>query len=335
MRKYFKQGRSFTLGEVKDLLNAEIIGEADLNKQIEDVSTLQSANSNQISFLSNHKYSHYLKDTKAYACIVSADFKADADITVPLIKVKDSYSAFAILLQNFYPTKPVEGFISPKANISSTAKIGNNCHISDGVFIGSNVEIGDNTFIGINTVIFDNCKIGSNCHISSLVSIKCTEMGNNCILHEGVRLGQDGFGFAPTPQGNIKIPQIGGVEIGDDVEIGANSCIDRGALENTKVKKGTKIDNLVQIGHNVEVGEHCFLASQSGISGSTKVGNRVAIAGQAGLAPHLNIGDFSQIGPKSGVSHDVAPRSIMIGAPARPFYEFWKLQALLTKLLKK
>ncbi|MDR0484658.1 MAG: UDP-3-O-(3-hydroxymyristoyl)glucosamine N-acyltransferase, partial [Alphaproteobacteria bacterium] len=190
-------------------------------------------------------------------------------------------------------------------------------------------------YIGANTTIYDNVIIGSNGYIYSNVSIKCTTLGDNFIIHDGVRVGQDGFGFAPNPKGHVKIPQIGGVIIENNVEIGSNSCIDRGALNNTIVGEGTKIDNLVQIAHNVVIGKHCFLASGVGIAGSTVIEDYVSIGGHSSIAPHIRVGMGSQIAPMSGVAHNVEKGSTLIGIPAINFTSFWRLQALFKKMLKK
>lgn len=342
MSKYFKPNTNLTIKDVADVISATIVGKVDEEKIIEGINTLNDANPSEITFLSNHKYSSFVKDTKAFACIVNEDFKINDDNKhIPLLIVKDSYEAFAILLQKLYKSasynKIKEGYdvISDRANISKNAKIGKNCNIEAGVFIGDNVSIGDNVYIGPNTVLLEHVTVGNNCSIGALSNLKYVKVGNNCIFHEGVKIGQDGFGFAPTSNGNIKIPQIGGVEIGDDVEIGANTCIDRGALVNTVIESGTKIDNLVQIGHNVRVGKNCFLAGQVGIAGSTKVGNSTHIGGQAGIAPHITIGDNVKIVPKTGVPSSVESSSVIAGEVARPFYEFWRLQSILNKLIKK
>lgn len=333
--KYFKPAKSFSLAEIAKHINAELSDNSIANIVVSDITDLISAKKNQISFLSNTSYIPYLKSTEAGAIIVSKKIAIKEKINTPLLIVADPYIAFAEVMQLFYPAKKYNAYKASNAKIHSAAIIGKDCHISEGVFIGDNVKIGDNVYIGPNTVISNDASIGDNCIIHSLVSIKYAFIGNNCILHDGVRIGQDGFGFAPNYNKlHVKIPQVGAVVIEDEVEIGANTCIDRGAINNTIIKKGTKIDNLVQIGHNVQIGENCFLGGQVGISGSTILEDKVAIAGQSGLAPHIKIQEGAQIAPKSGVFRNVSKNTVVMGSPTRSFYEAMRLEAIFNQLLK-
>lgn len=300
-----------------------------------NVASLLEATSSDVSFFNNSKYLQSLQSTNVGLCFVTEKYQNSCPPQTIAIVVKDPYMAFALISQQFYPQQKTIAHISDKSSISKSAKIGTNCHIGDFVFIGENVEIGDDCHIGPNTTIYDNVIIGKNSHIKSSVSLQYCIIGDNCIIHDGVRIGQDGFGFAPNVGGHIKIPQIGGVIIKNNIEIGANSTIDRGALNNTTIDEGTKIDNCVQVAHNVSIGKHCFLAAHVGIAGSTIIEDYVSIGGNSGIAPHLHIKQGAQIAPMSGVANDVNSNDVVIGIPAIAFRSFWKLQALFKRMLEK
>jgi len=331
--KFFKAIKSLTLKEIADLTGGKIIGDAEF--QINSASSLENAGVNDISFFNKSEYLDQFSNTKAGACFVVEKYIDKAPSSLTLVVVSDPYLAFAKVSMQLYPLPEITEKVSAMVDIHESAKIGRNCHISNFVSIGKNVVIGDNVYIGANTTIYDDVVIGSNGYIYSNVSIKCAAIGDNFIIHDGVRIGQDGFGFAPNKDGHVKIPQVGGVVIGKNVEIGANSCIDRGALNDTIVGEGTKIDNMVQIAHNVVVGKHCFLASGVGIAGSTIVEDYVSMGGGAGVAPHIKVGYGAQIAPMSGVSHDVEKGATLIGVPAINFTSFWRLQALFKRMLQK
>lgn len=350
MQKFIHPISSYSLQEIAKYLNGQLIGTNSVETTITDVADITMAQPQQITFISNHKYLSYLPTTKASAVIVSKDEVEKINSTTSgngdnyknnnhnliLLVVSNPYIAFAKVMQLFYPQSGFTPMVSPKAYISEHATIGQDCFIGVGAVIDSGVTIGNQVYIGYNTVISNNAIVGDNTVIYSNASIKYASIGKNCTLHDGVRIGQDGFGFAPNyKDGHVKIPQVGGVVIGDNVEIGSNTCIDRGALKNTTIGNGTKLDNLVQIGHNVVIGQNCFLGGQVGISGGTIIEDNVAIAGQAGLAPQITIHSGTQIAPQSGVFRNIPANTTVAGSPSRPFFEYMRLEALQNQLLKQ
>ena len=319
-----------TLKELADFVGGELTGGDKI--EISGVGGLDEAKEGQITFLANSKYAANIESTGASAIIVPEEI---TKASKPLIRVKKSYLAFAKVMTLFaseIPTLPV--------GIHQTAVIGKNVRIAKSAAIGAYTVIGDEVTIGENTVIYshvyigDKTKIGHNVLIYPLVSIRNdVEIGHKVIIHSGTVIGSDGFGFAPTGDGkNFKIPQLGKVIIADEVEIGANVTIDRATMGATKIGQGTKIDNLVQIAHNVEIGENCLIVAQVGISGSTKIGNNVVVAGQAGIVGHISIGDKAKIGGKAGVTRPVKTGEVVSGFPARPHREALKIEAQLHKL---
>ena len=265
---------------------AEFVGgvvEGDLNASVHTFAKIEEGIEGAISFLSNPKYTHYLYDTNSSIVLVNEDVKLDKPVKATLIRVKNAYECIAKLLQLYEASKPKKTGIHSLAYVSPTATIGKDCYIGPFAFIGDNAEIGDQCQIYPNSVIGDNVILGNACLIYANVTIyhDC-KIGNKVTIHSGSVIGADGFGFAPNAEGYDKIPQIGIVKIEDDVEIGANSCIDRSTMGQTLIKKGVKIDNLVQIAHNVEVGENTVMSAQVGIAGSTKVGSWCMFGGQVG-----------------------------------------------------
>ena len=331
-RVFHKKAGPFLL---KDLINdveniEEII--ADNRALIFNISTLDNASKRDIAFFHNPKYIEDLKTTKAGACILRQEDKIYAPKGITLIITKNPQFAFAKLIDKFYPKVILKHSISKSAVIDTSAKINKNCYISEGVVIGKNAMIGENSYIGHNTVIGDNVVIGDNTNIESNVTIVFAVIGKNCCIYSGVRIGQDGFGFIP---GGPKIRQVGIVEIGDNVEIGANSCIDRGTLENTVIKNNCKLDNLVQIGHNVIIDEGTIIAAQTGVSGSTKIGKNVLMGGQVGVAGHLNIGDKVMVAGKSGIVNNIQGGEVIGGYPAIKISNWHRQNIFLKKQIIK
>jgi len=315
--------------EIAEFLNGELVGDPDI--QISGLAKIQSASSGELTFLANPKYGKYLESTGASAVLIS---KTQESPGINHIKVDDPYSSFLEVLNLLHPLKdPDFNGIHPTVVVSETAAIGKNVQIGPNVFIGESVKIGDNSLIYPNCVLLDNAQIGENCRIYPRVSIRdgC-RVGNNVIIHDGVVVGSDGFGFAPDGEKYKKIPQMGIVVIEDDVEIGANSTIDRATIGETIVKKGCKIDNLVQIAHNVEIGANSVIAAQTGISGSTKVGNHVTIAGQVGTVGHIEIGDNAILAAKSGISKNVPAGEVWFGYPAMTMIRQKRIEASLRRL---
>ena len=301
-----------TLKEIVKITGGKIIG--DENVKIRNIAPIDKAKEGDITFLVNKKYIPFVKTTKASAIFVDKELK---DVKISQIVSDNPYLAYAKLLTFFTKKEIKHTGISEKAIVEPSAKIAKEVTIYPNVYIGKNVEIGENTIIYPNVFIGDNSKIGKSCLIYANVSIyHDTIIGNNVIIHSGTVIGSDGFGYAKDGEKYYKIPQIGNVIIEDDVEIGANCTVDRGAIEYTKIGKGVKIDNLVQIAHNVEIGENSVIVAQVGISGSTKIGKSVVLAGQVGIAGHLKIGDRVMVGAKSGIGKSLKDGEIVSGIPA-------------------
>lgn len=319
------------LGEIVDFVGGDYVG--DRGRSVTAVAPLGQASSKQLSFLSNRKYATQLTETKAGAILVPRNVEGEDG---RWIRVDDPYFAVARIMTRWFSARPMPKGVSPLASISPTAKLGAN------VAVGPFTTIGDNVVVGKNVTIFQNVSIeaGSTLGEDSLVYPNVViydgmRIGRRCIIHAGVVIGSDGYGFAMHEGKHHKIPQIGIVRIEDDVEIGAGTTIDRAALGETVIGEGTKIDNLVQIGHNVRIGKHCLLVSQVGIAGSTELGDHVFVAGQSGFSGHLKIGHRVQVAAKSAVLEDVPDDTKVMGSPAMPFKEFARRQAALKRLAKK
>ena len=318
-----KINMEFTAQQIADFLQGDIQGNPSV--KVSTFSKIEEGKPGTLSFLSNPKYTHYIYDCQASIILVNKDFSPEREIKSTLIRVENAYQSLALLLTLVDQAKPKKTGISPLAYISETAKIGENAYIAPFVYIGENVTIKDNACIQAHCSIEDNTQIGENVNLFSGVKIynDCV-VGNNCTLHSGSVIGSDGFGFAPTEDGSYKkIPQTGNVVLEDNVEIGANSVVDRATMGSTVIHKGVKIDNLVQIAHNVEIGTNTVIAAQTGISGSTKLGKHCTLAGQVGIAGHLHIADGTIFGAQTGISSSVkTPNQILQGYPAIPIMNF-------------
>ncbi len=329
----------FTAQQIANALNGIVEGNPDA--EVSSLSKIEEGKPGSISFLANPIYTKYIYDTEADIIVVNKDFTPEKPLKTTLIRVKDAYLAFTSLLEMYQSTKSQKIGISPKASVAESAKIGKDVFIGDYVCIGENTTIGDNSKIYSNTNIGDHCSVGKNTIIYYGVSIYDeTVIGNDCILHAGVVLGADGFGFAPQQGTDFKkIPQIGNVVLEDRVEIGANTTIDRATMGSTIIRKGVKLDNLIQVAHNVEIGENTVMASQSGVSGSTKIGKDCMIAGQVGFVGHIKIGDRSKVMAQAGISKNFPkPDNIIGGSPATNLTDYQKSVVYirqLGKLMKK
>ena len=306
----------YTALEISEILNGKIDGIS--SKEVTSLNKIEESTKNSITFLGNKKYIPWVYKTKASIIIVSEDFNPKKSISATLIRVKDPYIAFVKLLHKFHDSSIKKSGINDSAVISASSKIGKNVSIGHFSCIGENVVIGKNVVILNNVNIDDNVSIGNNSIIYSGAAIyKNSVIGNNCILHSNSVIGSDGFGFAPDSSGKFqKIPQIGNVIIKDNVEIGASTTIDRATLGSTVINKGVKLDNLVQIGHNVVIGENTVMAAQCGIAGSTKIGKNCQIGGHVGMVGHITIGDNVKINGKACVFKSVKDGLIIKGSPA-------------------
>lgn len=332
---FFRNNGPFTLARLAELTGAELAHAPDPSRAMRDVAPLATATEEQLSFLDNVKYKADFLTTKAGACFVSPEMAAHAPAATALLVHKSPYKAYALAAQAFYPAEEREEYISPQALIHPEAKIGKGCHIEALAVIEAGVEVGENSLIESGAVVKQNTRIGAFAKIGSNAVISHALIGDHVSIYRGVCIGQDGFGFAIDPAGYVKVPQLGRVIIGDHVEIGANTAIDRGAGPDTVIGSGTWIDNLVQIGHNVKIGKGCIIVSQAGISGSTVIEDYVAIGGQAGLTGHLKIGKGARVAAQSGVMRDVPPGEDVMGAPAMPSRQFMRQVAALGRLARK
>lgn len=333
---FTKSSDSFTLEELAEVTGSVISGDnIDPKMSVVDVASLQDAGAEHISFFDNAKYKDSFRNSKAGACFVSAKSAAIAPKGMALLVSAHPYKAYAKAASYIYPEKRPETGISQHAIIEDSVVLGENCIIEAGVVIKEGAQIGDNCWIEANAVIGRNVKIGEGSRLGSHSTVSHAHIGKNVRLYPGVRVGQDGFGFAIDPQGHVKVPQLGRVIIHDHVEIGANTTIDRGAGPDTIIGQGSWIDNLVQIGHNVQIGRGCIIVSQVGISGSTTLEDFVAMGGQSGVAGHLKIGAGARIAAQSGIMKDVNAGEEVMGYPAVPIKQFMRQIALLSKMVKK
>lgn len=307
--------------------------EGDENATVNTFAKIEDGKPGAISFLSNPKYTHYIYDTESSIVLVDKSVELEKPTKATLIKVDNAYECVAKLLQLYESMKPKKTGIDSLAFISPSAKIGENVYIGAFAYIGDNVVIGDGCQIYPNVVICENAKVGNDCLFYPNVTIyhDC-HVGNHVTLHAGSVVGSDGFGFAPSENGYDKIPQIGIVTIEDDVEIGANTCIDRSTMGSTYVRKGVKLDNLVQIAHNTDIGANTVMSAQVGIAGSTKVGQWCMFGGQVGIAGHITIGNKVFLGAQSGVPSSLKDNQTLIGTPPMEKLPYFKSQAIFQKL---
>ncbi|NNE31171.1 MAG: UDP-3-O-(3-hydroxymyristoyl)glucosamine N-acyltransferase [Winogradskyella sp.] len=324
----------FTAEQIAGILEGEVVGDPDI--EVSKLSKIEEGTDGSLTFLANPKYKSYIYTTKASVTIVSRDFQPEQSINTTLIKVEDAYGAFTKLLEYYNQIKLNKSGIEKPHFISDTATIGDNIYvgaftyIGDNVFIGKNVKIfpnsyiGDNVTIGDNTIVFSGGKIYSDCSI-----------GNNCVINSGAIIGADGFGFAPNEKGEYsKVPQIGNVILEDFVDVGAGTTIDRATLGSTIIRRGVKLDNQIQIAHNVEIGKNTVIAAQTGIAGSTKIGENCQIGGQVGIVGHISIGNNVKIQAQSGIGRHVKDDEVLQGSPALTYGDYNKSYVYFKNLPK-
>ena len=307
----------FKVTDIAAFLNGEIVGDGDV--KVSNVSKIEEGKPGTLAFLANQKYENYIYETKASAVLVNKSFVPKEEIAATLIKVDDAYQAFASLLDLYVQAKASSKIgIEQPSYISESAKVGEDIYVGAFAYIGNNAQIGNNVKIHPQAHIGDNVSIGDDCIIYAGVKIydDCV-IGNRCIIHAGAVIGSDGFGFAPQKDGTYKkIHQIGNTVLEDDVEVGANTTIDCGTMGSTIIRKGVKLDNLVQIAHNVEIGEHTVFAAQTGIAGSTKIGSHCMFGGQVGVAGHTTVGNKVMVGAQAGINSSVKDGEKLLGSPA-------------------
>jgi UDP-3-O-[3-hydroxymyristoyl] glucosamine N-acyltransferase len=335
--RFFERAGPFTVDAIAHSIGAKLVNNIDKDHWIEDIKPLQHAGPEHLSFFDNRKYLGFLGETHAGACIVSPRFSEKAPLSTIAMVALLPYQSFARALTMFYGGALLSKAAAAEADkdgklVHPSARIGLGCTIEPGAVIAREAEIGDGTTVAAGAVIGYRVVVGNNCYIGANSTITHAVIGDGVIIHAGVRIGQDGFGFALSPAGHEKVPQIGSVIIGDTVEIGANSTIDRGSLVDTIIGEGTKIDNLVQIAHSVVIGRHCVIVAQSGIAGSTELGDFVVMGARSGVVGHVKIGSGAQIAGMAHVKDDVAAGAKMGGTPARPFLDWAREVAALKSL---
>lgn len=337
--RFFHNAGELTLKEVAALTGAALASAGgttpDSGRRFSNVAPLDRAEAGDISFLDNVKYIDAFMASKAGACFVRPKYVGRAPGQMVLLVTDEPYYCYALTAQAFYPKSAITPGVSTHAHIAKTAAIGKGARIDAGAVIGEKATIGDRCWIGAHTVVGDGVEIGDESCIGSHCSLSHTLIGRRVIIHRGVHIGQDGFGFATGGKGMVKMPQLGRVLIGDNVEIGSGTCIDRGTGPDTVVGNGCKIDNLVQIGHNVQLGKHVVIAAQCGIAGSTQVGDGVMMGGQAGISGHVRIGAGAKIAAQAGVMTDVPAGESYGGSPAVPARDWHRQTIAMARIVKK
>ncbi len=334
--RFFRRANPISLVDLAKIANATIVGNGSPNQTFSDVKALSEAGPEDVSFLDNKRYAESFSTSAAGACVVEEAYADRAPSDMALLISEAPYLGFALIAAAFYPLQTAETKnISANAYVDPSASVGDRAQIEAGAVIQADAEIRPDVHIGAGAIVGPGVVIGKGTRIGPNTCLSHCIIGDQVIIHGGVNIGQDGFGFALSPKGHHKVPQLGRVIIEDDVEIGANTTIDRGAGPDTVIGTGTKIDNLVQIAHNVRIGKGCIIVSQVGISGSTEIGDFVMIGGQAGLTGHLKVGSRSKIAAQSGVMRSVAPGGTVGGSPAKPMREWLREVAVVDRLIKK
>ncbi|MBG48187.1 MAG: UDP-3-O-(3-hydroxymyristoyl)glucosamine N-acyltransferase [Pseudozobellia sp.] len=314
----------FTAGQIAGILEGELEGNPEI--AVHKLAKIEEGEAGSLTFLANPKYTSYIYTTRASITIVNKDFSPEQELSTTLIKVEDAYEAFSKVLEFYNQVKNNKTGIEEPAFISDTASYGAEFYLGAFSYLGGNVEIGNNVKIHPNVYIGDNVKIGNNVTVFAGAKVHSeTVIGNNCVIHSGVVIGADGFGFSPDKNGEFqKVPQTGNVILEDNVDVGAGTTIDRATLGSTILRRGVKLDNQIQIAHNVEIGEHTVIAAQTGIAGSAKIGKHCMIGGQVGIVGHITIGDNVRIQAQSGIGRNVQSNEVLQGSPALNYGDYNK-----------
>ena len=323
---------NFTAEMIAGLISGEVVG--DKSATVHTVSSIEDGKAGGLAYLSNPKYEQYLYTTQCSIVLVDKSFEPKQDVAATLIKVDNVGACVLQLLQMYQAMKPQKSGISPRASISEKATVGEDCYIGDFAVIEAGAVVGNGAKIYPHCYVGDNVKVGEGTTLYPRVTIyEGCAVGSRCIIHAGAVIGADGFGFAPNAAGGFdKIPQLGNVIIEDDVEIGANTCIDRAKTDSTIIRRGVKLDNLIQIGHNVQIGENTVSSAQTGIAGTSKVGKNCFLAGQVGIADHITVGNFVKIGSQSGIDRDVPDGEVRFGSPALKGMGYYRSFAVFKEL---
>ena len=333
--RFYNHSGKKTIAEIAEICNANIVTSGAENETINDINTMTAAQKGEICFFYDRKKKAAGAEIKASACVTTPELAEFVAQGVIVLTTESPKHAFLKLNEAMYSEKKPSAGISPLACVDKTAEIGDGCSIAPYAVIGANAKIGKNTIIEPFAVIEQGCVVGENCRLGAHCYISYSIIGNNCYIYNGARIGQDGFGFETINGVHKRIPQVGRVIIGNDVEIGSCSCVDRGALGDTVIGDGCRIDNLVQIAHNDKLGRGCIIVAQTGIAGSCNFGDYVVCGGQTGFADHLNIGSFVQVGAQSGAMRDIEQGSVVMGSPCVPIKDFMRQVSFIQKSSKK
>lgn len=333
--RFFIHKGSLTIAKIAEICNAELKNAGKENEIINDINTMAAAGENEVCFFYDRKKKAAGAEIKAKACVTTPELAEFIAPNVIVLTTVNPKQAALKLKEAMYAEKRPAAGIASTAVIDATAEIGEGCSIADYAVIGANAKIGKNTVVEPFAVVSEGCVIGDNCRLGAHSCVAYTIMGNNCYIYNGARIGQDGFGFETINGVHKRIPQLGRVIMGNDIEVGSCTCIDRGALGDTVIGDGCRIDNLVQVAHNDKMGRGCVIVSQTGIAGSCTFGDYVVCGGQTGFADHLNVGSGAQIAAQSGVMRDIEAGSVMMGTPCVPFKDFMRQVSFIQKSSKK
>ncbi len=332
---FYQNKGPFCLNYICKLTGAVMSPDADNTVKIRDIAPMETAVEGEICFFYDKKAKAKASEMKASACVTTEELKNFVPAGVVVLVHPDPKTAFLTLNQAFYAEYAPQAGVAASAKIHPSAKIGQGCFVGENVVVEENAVVGDGCRLEAGCYIGRGCVLGNNCRIGVNAYVSYTKMGDNCFIFSGARLGTDGFGFQLVNGQHVRIPQVGLLLLGNDVEVGANTCIDRGALGNTIIGDGCRIDNLVQIAHNDKMGRGCVIVSQTGIAGSCTFGDYVVTGGQAGIADHIHIGSGAQVAAQSGIMRDIEPQTVVMGSPAVPFKDYMRQVAFLQKNSKK